>query len=269
MYSSKLVKVSLRPLPLTSRCGTGLHSHMTGRKTIRATKAAPNTTGSNMTASFPRGDTYLLRIPAIHWLILQNHTEARPHSRPIRTAGSSARAWFAMPVSDTWKITPDFAKSPKWPLSTAYSALWNMFSAKVAHMHEKKICQPKLRCQKLAISSNANSRPPIGVPKATATPAATPAVMKSLLSLEFLKLGKIGKAQPMVVDSPWLIPAPRIAPRWIMGPSGPTGRPEATASTQLVNFTKRVLMLKTRRMRQPFRYAITSGTPEAAASGAT
>ena len=42
-------------------------------------------------------------------------------------------------------------KRPKWPLSMADSALWNRLRAKVAHMHEKKICQPRLRCQKLGM----------------------------------------------------------------------------------------------------------------------
>ncbi len=40
-------------------------------------------------------------------------------------------------------------------------------------------------CQKDAISSSTNSRPPMGAEKATATPIAAPAVTKSRLSLGF------------------------------------------------------------------------------------
>ena len=56
---------------------------------------------------------------------------------------------------------------------------------------------------------------------------------------------------------------------WIMGPSGPTGRPEPTASAQERNLTSSVLMLNTLGRCTPFRNAIISGTPEPPAVGAT
>jgi hypothetical protein len=108
-------------------------------------------------------------------------------------------------------------------------------------MQQKKICQPSDCCQNDATSSKANSKPPTGAlhspvavsvhralsttpsrerpvayPKATATPHATPAVMKSRLSLLLRKRLKPkkpsrvahGMAQPSVVLSPWLSAQP-------------------------------------------------------------
>lgn len=106
-------------------------------------------------------------------------------------------------------------------------------------------CHPKLCCQNDATSSNANSSPPIGALKAVATPTATPAVTKSRLSLGFLNRRKILVLNPRVVEWPWLSAAPRAAPMWIMGPSGPTGKPLATANAQLANLTTTVKMLNT------------------------
>ena len=52
-----------------------------------------------------------------------------------------------------------------------------------------------------------------------------------------------------------------------MGPSGPTGSPDPTASIQEMNFTKNVLREKMWCTLVPFRYAISSGRPEEAAGG--
>lgn len=52
-----------------------------------------------------------------------------------------------------------------------------------------------------------------------------------------------------------------------MGPSGPTGKPEATAHTQEKNFTAIVFTLKIWRTNVPLRKPISSGIPEPAADG--
>lgn len=56
-------------------------------------------------------------------------------------------------------------------------------------------------------------------------------------------------------------------PKWIIGPSGPTGSPEATAQTQEKNLTTIVLTLKIWRTIVPLRKPISSGIPEPAAEG--
>jgi hypothetical protein len=127
----------------------------------------------------------------------------------------------------------------------AFPADRSRLSVSVAHMHAKKICHPRLCCQKLATSSNANSRPPIGALNAAATPAATPAVTKSRLSLGLRKRLKALVVNPRVVEWPWDSAAPRAAPMWMRGPSGPTGRPEATARPQERILTPTVAMLNT------------------------
>lgn len=73
-------------------------------------------------------------------------------------------------------------KRPKSPL------YWNPVNAelkrsvvKVATMAQKKICQESRIFQKLDTSSIEKSNPPTGAPKAEATPAAAPALMKFLL----------------------------------------------------------------------------------------
>ncbi len=51
-------------------------------------------------------------------------------------------------------------------------------AVKVDNMQEKKIIQPSFILQKEDTSSMAKSSPPTGAPKAAATPAAAPAVVK-------------------------------------------------------------------------------------------
>ena len=105
-----------------------------------------------------------------------------------------------------------------------------MSSASTLSMHPKKICHPKLVVNQDATSSDANSRPPIGALKATATPmpepassalcdkdpnTAThglaltaaggtpePAVTKSRLSFGFLKRVNKSVLSPRVVEWP-------------------------------------------------------------------
>jgi hypothetical protein len=52
-----------------------------------------------------------------------------------------------------------------------------------------------------------------------------------------------------------------------MGPSGPTGNPDATAQTHEKNFTAIVFTSKIWRMIVPFRKPISSGIPDPAADG--
>ena len=52
-----------------------------------------------------------------------------------------------------------------------------------------------------------------------------------------------------------------------LGPSWPTGRPDATAHTVDTSLTANVRMLNTRLTCTPLRNAMTSGTPDAAAAG--
>ena len=56
-------------------------------------------------------------------------------------------------------------------------------------------------------------------------------------------------------------------PKWIIGPSGPTGRPDATAKMQEKNLTTIVLTLNMAATAVPFRNPISSGMPEPAAAG--
>jgi len=58
-------------------------------------------------------------------------------------------------------------------------------------------------------------------------------------------LATCGRPHPREVESPCDSPAPIMAPRWIMGPSGPTGSPDATANIVEKNLTTRVAALNT------------------------
>ena len=65
----------------------------------------------------------------------------------------------------------------------------------------------------------------------------------------------------------WEREAPMMLPRWIIGPSGPTGRPAPTARVQEANLTMKVLMLKNCLIIVPLRKLISSGVPDPAAEG--
>ena len=68
------------------------------------------------------------------------------------------------------------SKRPNLPWATALCADRNVSTVKTPTMQAKKVCQPKA-CENpfVASSSIANSRPPIGAPKAVAMPTAVPA----------------------------------------------------------------------------------------------
>mmetsp|Transcript_25415 Transcript_25415/g.71274 ORF Transcript_25415/g.71274 Transcript_25415/m.71274 type:complete len:251 (-) Transcript_25415:404-1156(-) len=193
---------------------------------------------------------------------------ARPHTAPTTTAGRNAMTWVEITRATSKTTVLGWEKSPKWPSVKPTSTDLKELSEKTAHMQAKKICQPSFCCQKEATSSKAKSSPPMGALKAVATPAATPAVMKSRFSLPPRNRRKSCRSKPSAVECAWLRPAPMMAPMWIMGPSGPTGRPLATASTQLASLATKVRRLRMPRRLHPLRYAITSGTPDPAARGA-
>ena len=131
-------------------------------------------------------------------------------------------------------------------------------------MHAKNVSTASAGDQCDATSSYAKSSPPMGAPNAVATPHAAPAVTKSRLSLSFrnrrnettpLAVIQRGVVNPSAPVSPCDKPAPSVAPRWIIGPSGPTGNPLATAHIVLTNFTTNVRRWNTRGTSIPFRYA--------------
>ena len=68
-----------------------------------------------------------------------------------------------------------------------------------------------------------------------------------------------------------VLPGPKMRggtyPIWIMGPSGPTGRPLLTAHIHEKNLTISVLMLKMCRTKVPLRKQMSSGIPEPPADG--
>jgi hypothetical protein len=99
---------------------------------------------------------------------------------------------------------------------------------------------------------------PMGAPKAPATPAAQPAVMKSRWSHLLRKRLKGQSTVPALVSAfsaasrnllggmsvkltvPCDTRPPSVAPRKIMGPSGPTGRPAPTQQAQDMNLMAEV-----------------------------
>lgn len=61
--------------------------------------------------------------------------------------------------------------------------------------------------------------------------------------------------------------AEKTNPIWIIGPSGPTGKPHPTAATHEKNLTMRVWMLKICLTFVPLRNPVTSGIPDPPATG--
>ena len=82
-------------------------------------------------------------------------------------------------------------------------------------------------------------------PQHASQQGARPAVTKSRLLRGVRKCGKSPVDNPSVVECPWDRAAPTAAPMCTMGPSGPTGSPEATARQQDRNLTPRVRTLNT------------------------
>ena len=88
--------------------------------------------------------------------------------------------------------------------------------------------EPNCWFQKDETSSIANKRPPMGAPNAEETPAATPAEIKSRLSLKLRKCLKNGIENQKLFDC--VTACPTNAPIAIIGPSGPTKKHEALST---------------------------------------
>ena len=110
-------------------------------------------------------------------------------------------------------------------------------------------------------SSSENSTPPIGAPKAAATPAAQPAETKSRLTRSVFRL-----FGPKL----WLRFAATQEPECTSGPSLPTQSPPATLKLTPNAFTtKAFIVRKPPAMLVPFKYDFASGIPLPAAAGST
>lgn len=159
-------------------------------------------------------------------------------------------------------------RRPNCPVKVkALNALAMSSVEMVESMQLKKVSHARWWDQKLEISSRTKSSPPMGAPKAEATPAAAPAEMKLRRSYMLRKRLKGAVIQPFRSCVPWLSTLPTDAPMAIMGPSFPPHKPEETASATETNLTTSVLKAKNFGMETPLRYAITSGTPDPAATG--
>jgi hypothetical protein len=105
--------------------------------------------------------------------------------------------------------------------------------------------------QKEEASSSAKQMPPVGAPKAAATPAAAPPLTKSRLALSLRK--RYGHflpwpGMPLCVQ-PGMVAkfAPSTEPTWMSGPSLPMMRPEVTEKHTPTIFTMAVLKRRKRR----------------------
>mmetsp|Transcript_69669 Transcript_69669/g.157517 ORF Transcript_69669/g.157517 Transcript_69669/m.157517 type:complete len:254 (-) Transcript_69669:444-1205(-) len=140
-------------------------------------------------------------------------------------------------------------------------------STMVTATHDvRKMFIARLMSHCVAISSPTKRSPPMGAPKAAETPPATPAAMKSRRSAMFrnilsFSLRKGGN------PCAWLMMDPSTEPMWIMGPSGPHGRPDPTARAQEANLANNTEMLKVYGMITPLRKTEVSGMPDPAAKG--
>mmetsp|Transcript_18404 Transcript_18404/g.39566 ORF Transcript_18404/g.39566 Transcript_18404/m.39566 type:complete len:302 (-) Transcript_18404:724-1629(-) len=246
--------------PSSMKHSVGVQGKNSGVTIHRVTYSTVNTTGS-MQRRHARREPPLM--PAALSRASRTRTTLRfstvksmarmPASAPMSAAGTTARMWEEKDMPTCSNVT-SWSNQPKCPPPRmARPALLDRLSVRVAHMQAKKTCQPKLCCQKLATSSNANSRPPMGALKAAATPTDTPAVTKSRLSLGLRKRLNRPVLNPRVVLCPWLSALPSAAPMWMRGPSGPTGRPLPTARPHDRNLTATVRMLKTLGSMHPLR----------------
>jgi len=134
---------------------------------------------------------------------------------------------------------------------------------------QKKHLQVNLVVQKEAPSSKENSTPPIGAPKAAATPAAAPQDTKSRFSLSFRKSCTLLKeaSKPIPWEPPCDTAAATPDPIWIMGPSLPSGKPALHEKMIPMALQRTVLILTRRGMFSPLRKHLISGMPDPEAKG--
>lgn len=114
---------------------------------------------------------------------------------------------------------PKLNRPVKVKLFKPWYADRTIFSVNELIMDATRVRQIRFWFQKLAASSNENNIPPIGEPKAAATPAAAPPNTKSRFSWSSRKARKTRKSLTNVVLFPWDIPAATTAPAWAIGPS--------------------------------------------------
>ena len=217
-----------------------------------------------------------LRNSATRRIALVNATASSPQATPIAAAGSMEATWLASCVR-TSKSTVEAAPSkrpksalpsPPPPAAAASPADRSVSTVSTAATHAKKICAARAAENGTDSSSNANSKPPMGAPKAAAMPTAVPAATKSRLSLGFRNRANQGDVALSVVDVPCERPPPTSAPMWTMGPSAPTGSPPPTASAAETSLAASVRSENAAGTTTPLRAAMTSATPAPAAAGA-
>jgi hypothetical protein len=152
------------------------------------------------------------------------------------------------------------AHVPSFGVHARATAETNTASAAHSRLRHVVACD-----QCVLASSSENSTPPTGAPNAAASPAATPALRKSLPSKSLWN----ASSQPpcAVICRVHRLATP--APTCTSGPSGPTGAPDATASAAPAAFTATALNSSSSGMCTPFRLAITKATPAPVAAGAT
>lgn len=107
-------------------------------------------------------------------------------------------------------------------------------------------------------TSSENSTPPIGLPKATATPAAADAVRISL----------VFDALCLYLPKNREITLPVHTAKWTLGPSFPTERPDAMANGKAIDLMSRVHAPRKPFMTKPAMMHLISEMPEPAAYGA-
>lgn len=154
-----------------------------------------------LTIGFRILDRSLLRSLEIFRLEMVKTAPRRPPIIPRQAAGRNISTFTDMESPTFRTMNFSGSKSPKLALKwKASKDELTMSAVNVANIQQKKIIQPNLIVQNDETSSMANSSPPTGAPKAAATPAAAPAVVKLRLSSEFRNLAKKGRVNLRVFD---------------------------------------------------------------------
>ena len=251
--------------------GAGAHGTTNGRqKAAVDVSSVTNSTSAKRAARWRRAARHRER----RSFRLMKAAPRRPPPAPRRTntgkwtscgvlCSRSALVWLR---NEPKAISPSLEIWPNWLPGSVES---RTLSISVEQSAQKKVRHVSGCDQYVAASSSAKSTPPIGAPKAAATPAAAPAETKSRLSWSLRKrLSHIVRSRH-VFDEPCERPAATIAPVWIIGPSLPSTSPLATEHSTPTVFASSVRVRSSPGTRQPWRYDLTSGMPEPPAIGAT
>jgi len=174
-------------------------------------------------------------------------------------------------------------------MSPSRSCALRNASVKVATRHAVKTRHTSCGDQWDAASSSTKSTPPTGAPKAAAIPAPAPAQMNSRRSRSLCRRSSTpaprrARVAPPLLPPPGAAPrrqlsisrrrfSPRVspdatpAPMWIIGASCPHAI--ALDTEKMVPTTLTKMQRRRRKLRTcvPFRYALISGIPPAAAAG--